>query len=109
MIADAKERKEFAGETYILETGLVADLSIIKAWKGDAFGNLVYRKAARNFNPLAATCGRVTVAEVEQLVTTGGLDPDTIHTPGVFIRRLIRATLNEKRIEQRTTRAESAQ
>ncbi|MGI4952358.1 MAG: CoA transferase subunit A [Janthinobacterium lividum] len=105
MIAEGKETKVFNGETYLLETGLVADLAIVKAWKGDPYGNLVYRKSARNFNPMAATCGRVTVAEVEHLVGQGELDPDSIHTPGVFVKRLIPATLNEKRIEQHTTRA----
>jgi 3-oxoacid CoA-transferase subunit A len=104
LIAEGKETKDFKGQTYLLETGLVADLAIVKAWKGDPYGNLVYRKSARNFNPMAATCGRVTVAEVEQLVGPGALEPDQIHTPGVFVQRLILATSNEKRIEQRTIR-----
>ncbi|MEM9097849.1 MAG: CoA transferase subunit A, partial [Pseudomonadota bacterium] len=82
-IADGKEHKEFDGETYILERGIVADLAIVKAWKGDEQGNLIYRKTARNFNPMCATAGRVTVAEVEELVPTGSLDPDLIHTPGI--------------------------
>lgn len=103
-IADGKEHKDFDGETYILERGIVADLAIVKAWKGDAQGNLIYRKTARNFNPLCATSGRVTVAEVEELVPTGSLDPDLIHTPGIFVQRIIEAE-HEKRIEQRTIRA----
>jgi 3-oxoacid CoA-transferase subunit A len=104
LLASGKEVREFNGEQYLMETGLIADLAIVKAWKGDPYGNLVYRKSARNFNPLAATCGRVTVAELEHLVDFGELDPDQIHTPGVFVRRLVRATHNEKRIERRTVR-----
>ncbi len=104
LIAEGKEHKEFNGETYILETGLVADLAIIKAWKADPAGNLVYRKTARNFNPMMAMAGRVTVAEVEEIVPLGTLDPDHIHTPGIFVQRLIEGE-HEKRIEQRTTRA----
>ncbi len=104
IIAEGKEHKEFDGKTYILERGFVADLSIVKAWKGDAAGNLVYRKTARNFNPMAATCGKVTVAEVEELVPVGSLDPDNIHTPGIFVQRILQG-VHEKRIEQRTVRA----
>jgi 3-oxoacid CoA-transferase subunit A len=107
-IAQGKEVRDFNGEPHLLETGLVADLAIVKAWKADPFGNLVYRKSARNFNPVAATCGRVTVAEVEHLVGPGELEPDHIHTPGVFVQRLIIATRNEKRIEQRTLREGAA-
>ena len=103
-IAEGKEHKDFDGETYILERGIVADLAIVKAWKGDAQGNLIYRKTARNFNPMVATCGKVTVAEVEELVPVGSLDPDLIHTPGIFVQRIIEAE-HEKRIEQRTIRA----
>ena len=103
-IAEGKELKEFDGETYILERGIVADLAIVKAWKGDHEGNLIYRKTARNFNPNAATAGRVTVAEVEEMVPTGELDPDLIHTPGIFVQRIIKGD-HEKRIEQRTVRA----
>ncbi len=103
-IAEGKELKEFDGETYVLERGIVADLAIVKAWKGDAQGNLIYRKTARNFNPMCATAGRVTVAEVEELVPVGSMDPDLIHTPGIFVQRVIEAE-HEKRIEQRTTRA----
>lgn len=104
VIAEGKEHKDFNGETYILETGIVTDLAIVKAWKGDDQGNLVYRKTARNFNPPAATCGRICVAEVEEIVPTGSLDPDTIHTPGIYVHRIIQGT-HEKRIEQRTVRA----
>ena len=103
MIAEGKEHKDFNGETYILETGLVADLSVVKAWKADTEGNLVYRKTARNFNPMMATAGKVTVAEVEEIVEPGELDPDLIHTPGIFVQRVIKGE-HEKRIEQRTTR-----
>jgi 3-oxoacid CoA-transferase subunit A len=103
-IAEGKQQQDFHGETYILETGLVADLAIVKAWKSDPYGNLIYRKSARNFNPMAAACGKVTVAEVEQLVGAGALDPDHVHTSGIFVQRVIVATSNEKRIEQRTVR-----
>lgn len=103
-IAEGKEHKDFDGQTYILERGIVADLAIVKAWKGDAQGNLIYRKTARNFNPMCATAGKVTIAEVEELVPVGSLDPDLIHTPGIFVQRVIEGE-HEKRIEQRTTRA----
>ena len=102
LIAEGKEHKEFDGETYVLERGLVADLSIVKAWKGDAQGNLVFRKTSRNFNPMMATAGRMTVAEVEELVPVGSLDADAIHTPGIFVKRIIHGTNYEKRIEKRT-------
>ena len=104
MIAEGKEEKDFDGETYILERGFVADLAIVKAWKGDEQGNLMYRKTARNFNPPAATCGKICIAEVEEIVTTGSLDPDLIHTPGIYVHRIIQGE-HEKRIEQRTVRA----
>ncbi len=103
-IAEGKEHKEFDGETYILERGIVADLAIVKAWKGDDTGNLIYRKTARNFNPMVATCGKVCIAEVEELVPRGALDPDLIHTPGIFVQRIVEGE-HEKRIEQRTIRA----
>ena len=103
VIADGKEHKDFNGDTYILETGLVMDLAIVKAWKADTSGNLVFRKTARNFNVPAATCGRVCVAEVEEIVPVGSLDPDGIHLPGIYVHRLIQGQ-HEKRIEQRTTR-----
>ena len=102
LIAEGKEHKEFDGQTFVLERALHADLSIIKAWKGDAQGNLVFRKTSRNFNPMIATCGAVTVAEVEQLVEIGELDPDQIHTPGIFVDRIIQGAKFEKRIEFRT-------
>jgi len=108
VIADGKEHKDFNGETYIMETGLVADLSIVKAWKGDTQGNLIYRKTARNFNPMMASAGKVTVAEVEEMVEPGTLDPDFIHTPGIFVQRILQGQDYEKRIEQRTTRPKSA-
>ncbi len=104
VIAEGKELKVFDGETYVLERGLRADLAIVKAWKGDEEGNLVYRKTARNFNPMMATAGKVTVAEVEQLVPVGSLDPDHIHTPGIFVQRIFAGRAYEKRIEKRTTR-----
>jgi 3-oxoacid CoA-transferase subunit A len=103
LVADGKEIKRFGDRDYVLETGLVADLSIVKAWKGDARGNLVYRKTARNFNPMMATAGKVCVAEVEEIVPVGSLDPDNIHTPGIYIDRIVQSTF-EKRIEQRTVR-----
>jgi len=103
VIAEGKEHKDFNGETYIMETGIVADIAIVKAWKGDAEGNLIYRKTARNFNPNAATCGKICIAEVEELVPTGSLNPDLIHTPGIFVHRIIEGQ-HEKRIEQRTVR-----
>jgi 3-oxoacid CoA-transferase subunit A len=104
VIAEGKEHKDFDGETYILERAIVTDLAIVKAWKADDTGNLVFRKTARNFNPPAATCGKVCVAEVEEIVPRGALDPDGIHLPGIFVHRLIQGA-HEKRIEQRTTRA----
>jgi 3-oxoacid CoA-transferase subunit A len=104
VIAEGKEHHDFDGQTYILERGIKTDLAIVKAWKGDAEGNLVYRKTARNFNPLCAMAGRVTVAEVEEIVPTGSLDPDHIHTPGIYVKRIIKGSF-EKRIEQRTVRA----
>lgn len=103
VIAEGKEVKEFDGEEYILERGISADLSIVKAWKADDTGNLVFRKTARNFNPPAAMCGRICVAEVEEIVPRGSLDPDHIHLPGIYVHRLIQGE-HEKRIEQRTTR-----
>jgi 3-oxoacid CoA-transferase subunit A len=103
-VAEGKEHKEFDGATYIMERGIVADLAIVKAWKADDTGNLVFRKTARNFNPPAAMCGRVCVAEVEEIVPRGSLDPDGIHLPGIYVHRMILGQ-HEKRIEQRTTRA----
>jgi 3-oxoacid CoA-transferase subunit A len=104
MIAEAKEHREFDGHTYILERGIRADLALVKAWKGDAYGNLIYRKTARNFNPGAAMCGRITVTEIEILVEPGELDPDQVHTPGIFVQRIVHNSHPSKRIEKRTTR-----
>ncbi|MFN3525736.1 MAG: CoA transferase subunit A [Paracoccus sp. (in: a-proteobacteria)] len=103
VIAEGKEVKNFDGQDYILERGIVADLSIVKAWKADDTGNLVFRKTARNFNPPAAMCGRICVAEVEEIVPRGSLDPDLIHLPGIYVHRIVQGS-HEKRIEQRTTR-----
>ena len=104
LVAEGKEVRDFDGRKYVMETGLVADLAIIKAWKADERGNLVFRKTARNFNPMMATAGKVTVVEVEEIVPVGSLDPDHIHTPGVYVDRLIQ-TVTEKRSEQRTVRS----
>jgi len=104
VIAEGKEHKDFNGQTYILEEGIFADLAIVKAWKADATGNLIFRKTARNFNPPAAMCGKVCVVEVEEIVPTGSLDPDLIHLPGIYVHRLIQGD-HEKRIEQRTVRS----
>ncbi|WP_288943867.1 CoA transferase subunit A [uncultured Roseovarius sp.] len=103
-VAEGKEQKDFDGETYILERGIFADLSIVKAWKADTTGNCIFRKTARNFNPPAAMCGKICVMEVEEIVEPGELDPDHIHLPGIYVHRLIQGE-HEKRIEQRTTRA----
>lgn len=107
IIADGKEVREFNGEDYVMETGLVADLAVVHAYKGDAEGNLVYRMTARNFNPMMATAANITVAEVEHLVETGSIDPDQIHTPGIFVDRIIHVPAPVKHIEQRTVRARS--
>ena len=103
-IADGKETKEFDGRTYLLERALGGDFALVKAWRGDAVGNLVYRDTARNFNPLAAMAGKVTIAEVEELVEVGELDPNQVHTPGIFVQRILEASGYEKRIERRTVR-----
>ena len=103
LVAEGKEVRAFKGRDYVMETGLVADLSIVKAWKADERGNLMFRKTARNFNPMMATAGKVTVVEVEEIVPVGSLDPDQIHTPGIYVDRLVQGTF-EKRIEQRTVR-----
>jgi 3-oxoacid CoA-transferase subunit A len=105
LIAEGKEVRDFDGELFVMERGLVADLAVVHAWKGDAEGNLVYRKTARNFNPMMATAGKVTVAEVEHLVATGDIEPDQIHTPGIFVSRLIHVPNPLKHIEQRTVRS----
>ena len=104
LVAEGKEQRVVNGETFVLETGLTTDLSIVKAWKGDTEGNLIYRKTARNFNPMMATAGRVTIAEVEELVDAGELDPDQIHTPGIFVQRIFQGSNYRKPIEQRTVR-----
>ena len=104
IVAEGKETKEFDGRTYVLERGIVGDFALVKAWKADPFGNLVYRKTSRNFNPMVATAGKITVVEVEEIVALGEFDPDQIHTPGVYVQRIFKAPHLEKRIEQRTTR-----
>jgi 3-oxoacid CoA-transferase subunit A len=102
IVADGKEIRDFDGETYVLERGIVSDLSLVKAWRADESGNLVFRKTAKNFNPMIATCGKVTVVEVEELLPIGELDPESIDTPGIYVDRIV-VTTSEKRIEQRTT------
>ena len=104
LVAEGKETREFNGRMHIFEHGLTADFAFVKAWKGDRWGNLVYRKTARNFNPVMATAARVTIAEVEQLVDVGQLDPDTVHTPAIYVQRIFQASNYEKRIERRTVR-----
>jgi 3-oxoacid CoA-transferase subunit A len=108
IIADGKELRDFDGAAYVMERGLVADVAIVHAYKGDTEGNLVYRKTARNFNPMMATAGKVTVAEVEHLVAAGEIDPEAIHTPGIFVQRVVHAPNAAKPIEQRTTRPRNA-
>ncbi|WP_028968877.1 CoA transferase subunit A [Sphingomonas sp. URHD0057] len=105
MVADGKPQEEFEGRMYVRETWLRADLAIIKAWRADATGNLQFRKTARNFNPIMATASEVTVVEAEEIVDAGEIDPDCVHTPGIFVHRIVRSTINEKRIEFRTVRA----
>jgi 3-oxoacid CoA-transferase subunit A len=104
LVAEGKETRQFDGRWHVLEQALVADVSLVKAWKGDRAGNLVYRRTARNFNPLCAAAGRMCVAEVEQLVDTGELDPDQVHTPGIYVDRIVLNATPEKRVEQRTVR-----
>ena len=108
LVAEGKETRDFDGRHYVLERALKADFSIVKAWKGDRFGNLVYRKTSRNFNPMIAAAGKITVAEVEELVEPGQLEPDQIHTPGIYVQRIIKGAKFEKPIEQRTVRKRSA-
>lgn len=103
-IAEGKEIRNFDGRMYLMERGLTADFAIVKAWKGDAMGNLIYRHTARNFNPMMATAGKITIAEVEEIVPVGTLDPDHIDTPGIYVQRIFEGSNYEKRIEQRTTR-----
>jgi 3-oxoacid CoA-transferase subunit A len=102
LVAEGKEIKNFDGRDYVLERGIVGDFAFVKAWKGDKFGNLIFRKTARNFNPMAATAGKITVVEVEELVEVGELDPDQIHTPGVYVQRIFQGVNYQKRIEQKT-------
>ncbi len=104
IVADGKEIRNFDGSDYVMERSLVADVALVKAWKGDRSGNLVYHSTARNFNPLCAMAGRITIAEVEELVEVGAIDPDAVHTPGIFVQRIVVNASPEKRIEQRTTR-----
>ncbi|HEY5807102.1 MAG TPA: 3-oxoacid CoA-transferase subunit A, partial [Povalibacter sp.] len=104
LVAEGKETRVVNGETFVLETGLTADVALVKAWKGDAEGNLIYRKTARNFNPMMATAGRITIAEVEHLVPAGELEPDHIHTPGIFVQRILQGKDYLKSIEHRTVR-----
>lgn len=107
-VAEGKETRQFNGEWYVMETGITADVSLVKAWKADTEGNLVYRKTARNFNPMIATCSKNTVAEVEEIVPVGSLDPDQIHTPGIFVKRLFQTQTTTKHIERVTTRPRAA-
>lgn len=104
LVAEGKEQRAVGDDTYVFETGLTADVALVKAWRGDSEGNLIYRKTARNFNPVMATAGRITIAEVEQLVEPGELDADSIHTPGIFVQRIIRGASYSKPIEHRTVR-----
>jgi 3-oxoacid CoA-transferase A subunit len=104
LVAKGKETKEFDGRTYVLERSLKADFSIVKAWKGDAMGNLVFRRTARNFNPMVATAGKICIAEVEELVPVGAIDPDQVHLPGIYVKRIFQGRGYEKRIEKRTVR-----
>jgi len=104
LVAEGKDIKNFEGRDYVLEKGIRGDFAFVKAWRGDKFGNLIFRKTARNFNPMAATAGKITVAEVEELVEIGQLDPDQVHTPGVYVQRIFQGSGYEKRIEQRTFR-----
>ena len=106
LVAEKKETREFDGRPYVLERGLTADFALVKAWKGDRWGNLIYRKTARNFNPMMATAGKVTIAEVEELVEVGQLPPDSVHTPGIFVKRIIVSSA-DKRIEKRCVRKKS--
>ncbi len=104
LVAEGKETREFNGKTYVMERGIVADFSMVKAWKGDTLGNLIFRKTARNFNPPAAMCGKICIAEVEELVPAGQLDPDQIHLPGIFVKRIFQGKDYQKRIERRVMR-----
>ena len=109
LVAEGKESRDFDGRMYVLERGLTADFAFVKAWKGDKWGNLVYRKTARNFNPVMATAGRVTIAEVEHLVELGSIEPDSVHTPAIYVQRIFQGADYEKRIEKRTVRKRGAE
>jgi 3-oxoacid CoA-transferase subunit A len=109
LVAEGKETRDFGGRMYVLERGLTADFAFVKAWKGDKWGNLMYRKTARNFNPVMATAARVTIAEVEQLVGVGDLAPDSVHTPAIYVQRILQGPSYEKRIEKLTVRKKAAQ
>ncbi len=104
LVAEGKDIREFEGRPYVMERGIIGEFALVRAWKADTFGNLIFRKTARNFNPMMATAGKITVVEVEEIVPVGELDPDQIHTPGVFVQRIVKSPKLEKRIEQRTTR-----
>lgn len=104
LVAEGKETRSFDGRNYLMERGITGDFALVKAWKADKFGNLIYRKTARNFNPMVATAGKITIAEVEELVEVGELEPDSIHTPGIYVQRIVKTINQQKRIEQRTTR-----
>jgi 3-oxoacid CoA-transferase subunit A len=108
LVAEGKELREFAGRDYVIETALVADVSLVKAWRADTEGNLMFRKTARNFNPMMATAGKITVVEAEEIVPVGSFDPDAVHTPGIYVQRIIQSVGLEKRIEQRTTRKKTS-
>jgi 3-oxoacid CoA-transferase subunit A len=108
VVADGKQHQDFEGETFILERGIRADIALVKAWRADRLGNLVYRKTARNFNPVVAMCGNITIAEVEEIIEVGELEPDQIHTPGIFVQRIVLNAAPEKRIERRTTSQEAS-
>lgn len=108
LVAEGKETREFDGRHYVLEKGITGDFAFVKAWKGDRFGNLMYRKTARNFNPMIATAGKITIAEVEELVEVGEIDPDHVHTPGIYIQRIFQGQHYQKRIEQKTVRKEAS-
>jgi 3-oxoacid CoA-transferase subunit A len=109
LVAEGKETREFNGRMHVFERGLTADFAFVKAWKGDKWGNLIYRKTARNFNPVMATAARITIAEVEELVDVGQLEPDTVHTPAIYVQRIFQASHYEKRIERRTVRPRTSQ
>ena len=107
LVAEGKEVREFDGRSYVMERAITTDFAMVKAWRGDALGNLVFRRTARNFNPLVATAGRITIAEVEELVPVGAIDPDAVHLPGIYVKRIFQGQNYQKRIERRTLRAET--